>query len=139
MARRNRNINQDNQYQDINADNRVEKALELRRMGYDYSEIAKRCGYADASGAFRAVDREIKKIQKDGAQALVQIQVDQIDLALTVVMEKINQHDKESLWAVDRLVPLLKRKSDLLGLDAKTDMVVGATIVREVGADLSTL
>jgi anion-transporting ArsA/GET3 family ATPase len=132
MARRNKTGNQDNQPSDINMAERVKLALELRRLGYDYDAIARQCGYADRSGAFRAVQNAQKRILRDSAQALVQVQLDQINAALVVVNEAIAKNDKGSLWAIDRLVPLLKRQADLLGLDVKPDKDQSAEPTRRV-------
>src|SRR5690242_4790544 len=100
---------------------RAAQALRLRRMGYTYAEIAERTGYASESGARKAIKNANARIIRDEARALVGYQLDQIDLALSVVMEAIAKRDKGSLWAVDRLVPLLKRQADLMGLDVKQE------------------
>jgi len=106
---------------DTNEAPRASQALRLRRLGYTYADIADRCGYSDESGARKAVKRANARILRDDAQALVGFQLDMIDSALSVVMEAIQKRDKGSLWAVDRLVPLLKRQADLMGLDAKPE------------------
>jgi len=100
---------------------RAAQALRLRRMGFTYAEIAERTGYSSESGARKAIKTANARIIRDEARALVGYQLDQIDLALSVVMEAIAKRDKGSLWAVDRLVPLLKRQADLMGLDAKPE------------------
>ena len=97
---------------------RAAQALRLRRMGYTYADIATRVGYRDESGARKAIKNANARIIRDESRALVGYQLDQIDIALSVVMEAIAKRDKGSLWAVDRLVPLLKRQSELMGLDA---------------------
>jgi len=97
---------------------RAAQALRLRRLGYTYAEIAQQVGYKNESSARSAVKTANSRIIRDEARALVGWQLDQLDLALSVVMEAIAKRDKGSLWAVDRLVPLLKRQADLMGLDA---------------------
>jgi predicted transcriptional regulator len=103
---------------DFQAAPRAAQALRLRRLGYTYDEIAREVGYANESGARKAVKTANARIVRDEARALVGWQLDQLDVALSVVMEAIAKRDKSSLWAVDRLVPLLKRQADLMGLDA---------------------
>lgn len=111
---------------------RVAQALRLRRMGYTYQQIAERVGYADESGARNAIKKANARIIRDEARALVGWQLDQIDTALSVVLEAIAKNDKGSLWAVDRLVPLLKRQSELMGLDApKADPSANVPVRRE--------
>ena len=104
--------------EDMNALPRAAQALRLRRVGYTYAEIAERMGYANESGARKAVKTATSKVIRDEAREYIGWQLDQLDIALSVVMEAIAKRDKGSLWAVDRLVPLLKRQSELMGLDA---------------------
>lgn len=123
---------------DFQAAPRAAQALRLRRLGYTYDEIAQRVGYANESGARKAVKTANARIVRDEARALVGYQLDQLDVALSVVMEAIAKRDKGSLWAVDRLVPLLKRQADLMGLDApKPESQQGAQmLVIPIAADV---
>jgi hypothetical protein len=43
------------------AEHRTQQAIEMRSMGVDYDFIAKELGYADRSGAWRAVQRGMKR------------------------------------------------------------------------------
>jgi hypothetical protein len=114
---------------DINALPRVAQALRYRRLGYTYDEIAHMCGYPHASNARKAIKQAESRIIRDEARALVNRQLDMIDMALShAVMKKIESGD---LWAVDRLVPLLRRQAELLGLDAPPNSPVTNTTVYE--------
>lgn len=142
MARRHQDKNQNNQGDtnaDVNALPRVVMAMRLRRLGHTYEDIATACGYCNASAARKAILQAESKIIRDEGRALMMRQADYIDVALKVVLEAIERNDKQSLWAVDRLVPLLKRQAELLGLDAKSELPAGATLVREIGAPLGEL
>src|SRR6185312_2176696 len=97
---------------------RAAQALRLRRLGYTYQQIADQVGYGNESIARTAVNNANKRIIRDEAQALVGWQLDQIDIALNLVLRRIQRDDEYSLFAVDRLAPLLKRQSELMGLDA---------------------
>lgn len=114
---------------DFNTAPRAAQALRLRRLGHTYDQIAQMCGYANESGARKAIKTANARIIRDEAQALIGFQSDMIEQALQVVNKRIQADDKDSLWAVDRLVPLLKRYSELLGLDAKGESATGATVV----------
>ena len=114
---------------DVNAVPRVAQALRLRRLGYTYETIARMCGYQTESGARKAIKKANASIIRDDAQALVSYQLDLIDAALQVVMRRIATDDESSLWAVDRLTPLLKRQSELMGLDAKNDVQSQAQMI----------
>lgn len=109
---------------------RAAQAIRLRRLGYTYDEIARRCGYGDESGARKAIKRANARIVRDDARALVGWQLDQLDIALSVVMESVQRRDKDSLWAVDRLTPLLKRQAELMGLDAEKNQGGGQSVTR---------
>ena len=108
-------------FPDVNATPRVAQALRLRRLGYTYETIAQMCGYQTESGARKAIKKASAAIIRDEARELVSFQLDHLDAALQVVMARITRNDENSLWAVDRLIPLLKRQSELMGLDVKPD------------------
>lgn len=97
---------------------RAAQALRLRRMGYTYAEIAERCGYKEESGARKAIKKASQNIIQDEARELVQWQADALEEAIRLVRERIRRDDQYSLFAVDRLAPLLKRHSELFGIDA---------------------
>ena len=96
---------------------KVARALRLRRLGYTYDQIAKKVGYQTEAGARLAIKKANAKIVRDEATALAGYQLDMLDTALSVVMSRIAKDDKGSLWAVDRLTPLLKRQAELMALD----------------------
>jgi len=106
---------------DMQAAPRAAQALRLRRLGYTYQEIADRVGYANESSARTAVKKAGQRIVRDEARELVGWQLDQLDIALQLVLQRIQRNDEYSLFAVDRLAPLLKRQADLMGLDAKPE------------------
>lgn len=127
---------------DFQAAPRAAQALRLRRIGYTYDEIARRCGYANESGARKAIKKARAGIIRDEAQALVGWQCDMLDAALQVVMRRIVADNEDSLAAVDRLTPLLKRQADLLALDAPkaTDAVAaGVVLIRRYGVDTEAI
>lgn len=117
---------------DMAAAPRAAQALRLRRLGYTYTEIAERVGYKEESGARKAIKQASKKIIRDEARELVGWQLDQLDIALQLVLQRIQRNDEYSLFAVDRLAPLLKRQAELMGLDApKVDPASVQPIRRE--------
>jgi hypothetical protein len=123
---------------DLNAHEREALAVQMRRLGYEYDEIAAKCGYADKSGAWRALKRVRERMLVEDERTAALYQAQQINLALTQVMTRIAEGGKDVLWAVDRLVPLLKRQSELLGLDAKRNEITNAAqmVIREYGAEV---
>lgn len=123
---------------DMNELPRAAQALRLRRLGYTYAEIAAQVGYANESGARYAVKKASARIVRDEARELVGWQADMIEAALRVVNERIQKNDKYSMYAVDRLVALSKRYSELMGLDApKPEHVVAKPMVVEIPAPIA--
>jgi len=106
---------------DMQAAPRAAQALRLRRLGFTYAQIAEQCGYKDESGARKVIKNATKRIVNEEARELVSWQLDALDEALQVVRSRIRKNDEHSLWAVDRLAPLLKRQAELMGLDVKND------------------
>lgn len=103
---------------DINAAEKAALALSLRKQGYSLDEIAKQCGYADRSGAFRAIRRELSRIPTHNAVELRKVEEMRLDAVLKSVYPKAQGGD---LWAVDRFVALSKRRSEVTGMDARPD------------------
>lgn len=103
---------------DFQAAPRAAQALRLRRLGYTYDRIAHECGYANESGARKAIKSANARIIRDEARVVAGYQQDMLEAALYVVLKRIVADDTGSLWAVDRLAPLLKRQAELLGTDA---------------------
>lgn len=115
---------------DTNAQQRAEQALHLRVMGYSWQEVAKRCGYKDHTGALKAVKKLRSKLVLDDVRDAIAMQYMRIERAIVECMEFMEQQPPEDrLWAIDRLVPLLKRQAELMGLDAPKDAAQTAQMV----------
>ena len=52
------------------AEYRTQQAIEMRSMGVDYDFIAKELGYADRSGAWRAVQRGMKRSTEQTVESM---------------------------------------------------------------------
>lgn len=100
------------------------KALELRRMGLGYSEIAQRIG-CSLSTAHGYVDKAM-------AESRAQVDAD----AAVLKAEELSRMDAmlRGLWpdarkghhgAVDRVLKIMERRAKLLGLDAPTRHALG--------------
>lgn len=115
------------------------EAARLKSRGLTYEQIARNLGYADASGAYRAVQRALAAVPAESVDELRRIQREQID-ALTAkaieVLESTHYAHTQSgqlvegpdgqplidsmptLHAIDRIIRLAERLSKLMGLDA---------------------
>lgn len=99
----------------IAARERARKALELRKAGAQYVDIATALGYADHSGARRAVERALARLTAEPAAELRQIEVLRLDRMLQALWE---QAVKGNQGAIDRVLKIAERRAKLLGLDA---------------------
>lgn len=119
----------------IEANDRQRQALELRKAGVGYQAIADRLGYKDHSGAYRAVKTALRKTLQEPADELRAVEVERLDAMLLGLWTKAKAGD---LLAVDRVLKIMDRRADLLGLDAprrveqKIDADLALVIGREV-------
>jgi hypothetical protein len=100
------------------ADKQVE-ALNLRRAGEDYEEIAQKVGYRAASGAWHAVRAALQRNIREPADEVRKLEVDRLDRLLGGIWEKAVAGDGE---AIDRVLRIMKRRAELLGLDAPKNL-----------------
>lgn len=91
------------------------RALELRRAGVAYDDIALAVGYGNRGSAYRAVQRAIRRAHREPAEALRALESDRLDDVHRAVWPKAITGD---LAAVDRVIKVQERRAKLLGLDA---------------------
>lgn len=94
---------------------RQTRALELRRDGLTYREIAEKVGYKGPSSAYRGIMAALRRTQQPPADALRKLELERLDLAAAAIVEKVLAGD---LQAIDRWVRLSESRRRLLGLDA---------------------
>lgn len=95
---------------------RERKAIELRRAGYTYDDIATTLGYADHTGARDACIRAIKRATDTGSvDELRQQELDRLDKLQTKAWAMAMNND---LQAVATCLRIIDRRAKLLGLDA---------------------
>jgi len=103
------------QQHSVDAVERDLKALELRKAGVSYEEIAKALGWKGKQGAWFAVKRCLKKVRQESATELVVLEVERLDKMQTALWAKAQHGD---YGAVDRILSIMTRRAKLLGLDA---------------------
>lgn len=104
-------------------------AVQLRTEGLTYREIAAQLGFADPSGAYRAVERGLDAIRSEGAEALQQLELHRLDLLHQRAWAELTRDDSQPLQAIDRLLKIQERRARLLGLDARPDTAQPAVTV----------
>ena len=92
------------------------QALELRKAGASFQAIADRLGYRSASGAYAAVKAALRDTLREPAQELRELELARLDSALLAIWRRVQDGDDK---AIDRLLGIMKRRSELLGLDRK--------------------
>lgn len=93
------------------------KVLELRRAGLTWHRIAEESGYADASGAYVAYKRAMKRTLQQPADEIREQELDRIDRLQLALWPNAM---KGSERAIVTIVRLMERRAKLLGLDAPT-------------------
>jgi len=94
-----------------------ERAALVRKSGRTYDEIARTVGFADRSGAARAVQRALDATVREGADALRQLEAERLDALTAALWSKAIDGDER---AVDRVLAVMERRARLLGLNAPT-------------------
>ena len=95
--------------------------LELRKSGATFDQIAQSLGYADASGARKAMQKAMKDITQEPAAELKVIQVERYNHMLLTLWSKVQMGDER---AIDRALSIMDRLNDLEGLREKAGITV---------------
>lgn len=93
------------------------KAMELRKAGLSFDQIAKQLGYKNSSCAHYAVRACLKKIIQEPAKEIRDMEVARLDDMLLSIWGEVR---KGHLGAHDRALKIMERRAKLLGLDAPT-------------------
>jgi AraC-like DNA-binding protein len=106
------------------------KALELRKGGATYDQIADACGYSDPSGARKAVVAAFGELIQEPATEVKSLQVERLNHMLLVLWPKINQGDER---AIDTSLRIMDKMDRLMGTEAASTVDVN---VHQQGAIL---
>lgn len=101
------------------------QALELRKQGKTYEDIAKALGYHDASGASKAVKSALDRIIREPAKDVLQLELQRLDALLETALHTVysgggDEKRDLSLDAIDRVLRIMERRAKYLGLDKPT-------------------
>lgn len=99
----------------IAAAERQAQAINLRKAGVGYAAIARQLGYAGPSGAYQAVMTALHAVTREPARELVDLEVARLDDLLAGLWADAR---KGNVAKVDRVLKIMQRRADLLGLDA---------------------
>lgn len=102
------------------------RALDLRRAGLSYQQIAKEVGWAAESSAFRAVKRALERSLKEPAEAVRQFESERLDDWLLKLMPAIERGEPRS---IEVALKISERRSKLLGLDMPSRSEVAVEVL----------
>lgn len=121
-----------------NADmaDRQRKAMDLRIAGATLEQIAQQLGYADASGAYRAICRGLVETQRPAADELRELESRRLDRLLLAVWQQALAGD---LKAVETARRLLDQRARLWGLNMPVKVDATVTQRTETDAALQAL
>lgn len=116
----------------LDTDEKQIKALNLRKAGIGFREIAETVGYSGPSSAYAAVMSALAKARKEPAEELRTLMLDRLDEMFTGVWEAAITGDPEAINAALRIE---ERRARLLGLDKPmplVQMAVGKVTVGDI-------
>lgn len=93
----------------IEAQQKARLALEGRKAGLSYEAIAERVGYADASGARKAVVRAFGQVIQEPASDLKALQIERINHMLVALWPKAQAGDERAIGTALALMDKLDR------------------------------
>jgi hypothetical protein len=94
---------------------RQRQAMELRKGGLGYDDIAVRLGYRGRSGAYQAVRRGLQQTLKEPAEELRQLEVERLNQLFLVYYPRGLQGDVK---AAELALKISARRAAIQGLDA---------------------
>lgn len=92
---------------------REARAVELLMAGRDYDQIAAELGYSSRSGAWRAVQRALRKRREAVAGEYLAFELDRLDTLQCALWDAAINGDPK---AVDGILKIIDRRCELLGL-----------------------
>lgn len=99
------------------------KAVELALAGMSLDQIAQQIGYADRSGAWKAIQQALNRQEASAVKEMRDLENARLDRLQTVLWPTAMQGD---LKAIDRLLRLFERRARLNGLDQQSARDAGA-------------
>lgn len=98
-------------------------AFELRKVGASYELIAEKLNYASGKSAEAAIRRVLKnKYEPDDVEDVVMMELARLDALQLIAWRRAKEGD---LSALDRILKIMERRSQYLGLDKKEAQTQG--------------
>jgi len=107
----------------VSVGEKTRRAMSLKLAGASYASIAESLGYADASGARKAVMRGLESGLQENANELRQIHYGRLEHLLMLLWSDVNNKD---LASMNTALSVMDRMTRLYGLDAPEELTVRA-------------
>jgi hypothetical protein len=101
---------------ELTAAEKQRSAMQLRMMGASYAAIAQQVGYADASGAHRAVKAGMANARQDGATDLRDMNLTRLETLLMLHWPKALKGDETAAIMCLQIMDRIERLGGLSGL-----------------------
>lgn len=105
----------------IEAAEKRRRALQLRKAGATFDQIAEQVGYSSRGKACEAVQGELADLPKEDAVELRDLELARLDSLLTAMWPKAMNGNG---WAVDRVLRIMERRARLAGLDQPEQIAI---------------
>lgn len=99
----------------VEAVDRQQQALELRKGGKTFEYIAEKLGYASKAGAHKAVLSALQKTLQEPADDLRKLEIERLDVMFEAIWWAASHGTPH---AIDRALKIMEHKAKLLGLNA---------------------
>ena len=107
----------------ISVGEKTRRAMALKLAGASYASIAESLGYADASGARKAVMRGLESGLQENANELRKIHYGRLEHLLMLLWSDVNNKD---LASMNTALSVMDRMTKLYGLDAPAELNINA-------------
>jgi hypothetical protein len=101
---------------------RERKAIALRLQNWSFEEIAVELGFADRSGARKAVERGLSRWMRETDEDFRARELEHTEMIIDRLMPMIDR-DEPDLKAIDRLLKTMDHRAKIMGLYAKRPTV----------------
>jgi hypothetical protein len=98
----------------ISALDKQVNALNARKIGVSYANIANSLGYRDASGARKAVVRALRATLQEPADELRKLKYEQYDMVINQFASRLLRGDKDAAFII---MTALEKQCKLMGLN----------------------
>ena len=119
----------------LTATQRQAQAVELRKSGHTFQDIADKLGYKNPSGAHAAVMSALRKTLQEPSDELRTLELERLDAMLNSLWPQIVARNAYTPRAVEVALKVMDRRAALLGLDAPKQVEDHRTVTLMVMAE----